>query len=142
MHFGSEQVLLGFESLRLAIYELFVERAAILHLLHAFTFNVLGCADFRFRCAHVQLRDQQLVINLMNAQGDVVLRLLLVRPCGVQVSARKVICRFDSGEQLSERLIEARSTRDNSPPTLIEGRRRHRNWGASYSLPNYPREFE
>ena len=141
MHFGSEQVLLGFESLRLAIYELFVERAAILHLLHAFTFNVLGCADFRFRCAYLQLRDQHLVINLMYAQGDVVLRLLLVRPCGVQVSARKVICRFDSGKQLSERLIEARSTRDNSPPTLIDGRQAPQELGCQLQSPKYPREI-
>src|ERR1700683_1239658 len=62
----SEKVLLSFESLRLALDELFVERAAILYLLTALILKVVGSADFRFRGALVELRDQNLVVNLMD----------------------------------------------------------------------------
>lgn len=64
------------QELRPAFDQVLFQCAAVFHLLDAFAFEILRCFDSGFGGGTVNLCDQNPVIELVNLQSNIVLRLL------------------------------------------------------------------
>ena len=104
--------------------------AAVFHLLDAFALQILRSFDSGFDGGAVDLRDQNPVVELVNFESNIVLRLLalsVARP-----STRLAPCRSCGPDlqQCGQRLCQLRATGRQVTPTLVDCRRHRRN-GAS-----------
>src|SRR5258708_38123615 len=111
-----------------ALDQIFRKNAAKFHLLHALGLQVVGCLNPGLGCALVQLRDQKLVINLVDLERTVILSLPSLSAGGIEVGTRDIILRLEF-QVLRERLRQLSSAGGEGVSTLVEDHGPRRNWG-------------
>src|SRR5258705_4674235 len=107
------------QRLRADLDEVRVQRGAVLHLLHSLALLILGSPDPCLEGTASCFTNENLVIDLMNLQGDGILDRARLSGTRFDVSTRHTVCGADF-EELCQWLGDPRSEGRRAESALID----------------------